>query len=244
MQKPKSIWLSVLVLVSGFISLGEALSQQSLDEVKKLAYGNPFTDANESFINTVNEMASGDLFSLMLFSGWEEMEVFGKDASHIVVDSANYHIRDDRILFIEEDVYYELYPERITHVRIGDRHFIYDQYKANKRSLVASYFELLEDGDYRLLRKHVIEREVKNNHPMGLPAAREVRFRHTADLYYQTGPKARPEPLPTRKRDLIRIFRRDRDEMVIFAAENKISLRDDEEMRAFFAYYNSLAEGL
>lgn len=217
-------------------------AQQSLEEVKKQAYGNPFNEANEAFLNLVNDMESANPFSLLLFDTWQPMEIFGKDNERVTVDSANYHILDNRILFVNSGAYFELYPERIDHVVLGDRTFEYGQYKVRKNSLGTSYFEVLEDGDFTLLCRHAIEREVKNDHPMGLPAAREVKMRHDATLYYKTSDTANPLELPSKKRDLIRIFRRNRAEMAIFAAENNVSLKDQEEVCALFVYYNNLAD--
>ena len=231
-------WLLPLFL---FLVATELPGQQALTEIKKQAFGNPYNAANENFINMMNEMSAPGKVSLLLFDSWVPMEIIGKDSSWVIVDSANYHIEQDKILFFNQGQFYQIFPEKIDHIVIGERRFISTQY-VHKKSVERAYFEVLVDGDFTLLQQHRIERKVTNNNPMGLPAAREIEWIQSGDLYYLTSSARRPEPVPSKKRDLIMKFRRDRGNMAIFAGEQKLSPRKDEDVITLFTHYNDLGK--
>ncbi|MDX1408207.1 MAG: hypothetical protein R3330_08740 [Saprospiraceae bacterium] len=89
--------------------------------------------------------------------------------------------------------------------------------------------------------RHEIDRKVNNDNPMGLPAAREIEIRQSAVMYYLAASGRRPEELPRRKRELIGIFRRNRQEIAGFAGTHKLSARKLEDVRKLFAYYNQIS---
>ncbi|MDX1477105.1 MAG: hypothetical protein R3301_05335 [Saprospiraceae bacterium] len=214
-------------------------AQDAISEVKKQAFGNPYNQANENFINLMNEMSSTNRVSLLLFDRWMPMQIVGRDSTMFRVDSANYHIESDKIVFFHGGDFYQLFPERIDHVVMGDRTFISMQF-INGREPGRGYFEVLEDGEMRLLVRHEITRKVKNDNPMGLPAAKEIEIRQSADLFYLTATGRRPEPVPRKRRELIGIFRRDRAEVADFATEQRLSPKKTEDVRRLFAFYNQL----
>ncbi len=233
-------YLVLLILTSWFVSVG--ISQQSLTETKRFAYGNPFSMSNENFINVTNALEDNELVSLLMYDEWQELEVTGMDQELISIDSANYHMEADKILFIESGAMYELFPEKVKEAKLRDKVFVNLVYEANKKDLRRGYFEVIVEGDYRLLKKWELERRITNSSPLGLPAAREERLTRVEELYYQTSPERRPIALPKRKTDFIEIFRRDRRDMAEYAKANKLSPKNESDVIMLIEYYNSLEE--
>ena len=164
----------------------------------------------------------------------------GVNGELIVMDSANYHLADAKILFIYGGGMYELYPEKIQTARIGSHHFVSMQYEEKPRKLSRAYFEVLANGDYALLVRHDIEKQVTNDSPLGLPSTKEEKYVRTLDMYYLPEGATRPREVPLKKSEFIKIFRRDRNEMIEYAKANKLSQKDVEEVTQLFQYYNSI----
>ncbi len=216
-------------------------AQESNAEVKKLAFGNPFDPANQDAITMLNRIDGEAEYSLMLFDQWQPMDVEGKDGTLLHIDSANYHIVQDKIFFVNQGKLYELFPEKINVVTLDKHTFINSVYEFQENKAKPGYFEVLEHGEYTLLRKYEIKKKVTNDHPMGLAAASEVEYRQNQEYYYLREGARHPEIMPTNKTDFIMIFRKNRPRIVNFAKENKTSLRSEEDMKAIFAFYNRLA---
>jgi len=224
------------------IALLQLSAQEALTEVKKLAYGNPFNAGNENFINMTNSMSDDNQVSLMMFDDWKPIEIHGVKDELIFIDSANYHLEANKILFIQHGNLYELYPEKIQNAQIDNHKFVSLIHEVDKKTLQRSYFEILVEGDYNLLSKQELVKEITNSSPLGLSATKEVRFVLTEKLYYQSSSGRRPVVVPKKKADFTKIFRRDRDKLVSYAKSNKLSLKRTEDVRTIFNYYNSLAK--
>ena len=233
--KARWVSLSVFMLCSLVME-----GQQSLTEVKRIAYGNPFNMANENFINVTNALDDNKMVSLLLFDDWKQLEVTGVEDELIIIDSANYHLEADKMLFVENGALFELFPEKVREAMIADHHFVSLLYEVDKKQLRRGYFEIIVSGDFSLLKKYDLERRITNSSALGLPASREENLMRTQELYYQTAPDRKPIVLPKKKTDFINIFRRDRREMVDFAKTNKLSPKVEDDAVMLFEHYNSL----
>lgn len=231
--------MKYLLLAFCFCSV-PLLAQEAQDEVMKLAYSNPFNQANQDAINMWNRAAEMEEISVMKFPTWQPLECLGRDSTWLYLDSANYHIDQDKIFFISEGKYYALFPERVFYAKLGEAVFIHRPYSPEKKRTINHYFEVLTAGDYSLLCKHEIRRQDKNDHPMGLPATRYTEVTKEKEYYYIRENGRVPESVPRKRKDFIFIFRKFRPEMVIYAKEQRISLRDEEDLKSIFAYYNRL----
>lgn len=219
-------------------------AQESVTEVKRHAFGNPFDPANQDAITMLNRMSPDNEYNVMLFDRWQPMEAEGRDGVLLHIDSANYHISQDKVFFMNKGQLYELFPEKINYITLDKRIFVNLPYEFEDHKVKPRYFEVLEQGEYVLMRMFEIKREVKNDHPMRIAAATEIEFSKDITYYYLKTGNRLPEVLPTNKKDFIMIFRKNRPQMVIYAKENHISLRVEEDLRSIFAYYNRLAEQL
>ncbi len=218
-----------------------AFGQTALDEMKRQVYGNPFGAANENWVNMTNAMFDDNQISLLLLDSWETLEVEGADGELIMIDSANYHIEADKILFVYQGAMFELYPERVASALLDSTRFVSMTFD-NDKELTRGYFEVLAQGDMWLYRRWSIDRVVTNSSPLGLPAAREERYELSEDLYYRLDSSSRPRELPKKRSDFIKIFRRDRSKMVDYAKRNGLNPKRNEDVLMLIAYYNSLDE--
>lgn len=230
--------LLILFLLGTFHS---ASSQDALTEVKMLAYGNPFDASNANFIRIDNEMARLKQTSLLLFDQWESIAVVAHDSSSFKIDTANYHIQNDMMLFVYEGNMYQLYPEMIQSAVIANREFLSLLYEAKPKVLERGYFEILVYGEYLLLRRHEIELEVTNSNPLGMVFTKEENLVKSESLYYLRSGSSRPQELPRKKSDFIRIFRSNRDDLIDYAKSNHLSQKNTEDVSRIFAYYNGIS---
>jgi hypothetical protein len=219
----------------------QLVAQESVTEVKKHAFENPFHPANQDAITMLNRMNEYKEYSLMLFESWQPMVVVGKDSLSLRIDSANYHIEQDKFFFVRQGKVFQLFPEKLIYAIIGNRMFVNRPMQLEDKRVKLQYFEVLEDGEYALLKKYEIRRDVSNDHPMGIAAATEVTYKRNLDYFFLRKEARLPEEIPSRKKDFIMIFRKHRPEMVTFARDHHISLTNEHDLRAIFIYYNKLA---
>ncbi len=217
-------------------------AQESVTEIKKMAFENPYNPANQNLINMLNHEDNSSRRNLMLFDTWQSMDAEGLDGTRLHVDSANYHIATEKMFFLYQGKMFELFPEKIDQVKLGERTFVKHPIKVDGNRSRFQYFELLVRGEYNLLARFEIKTRVTNTNPMGLPGTNEEEYIRDENWYYlRTGARF-PEPVPTRKSDFILIFRKNRSQMASFAKEKRISLRSREDVEAAFTYYNELAQ--
>ena len=214
--------------------------QTSLDEVKRQVYGNPCGAPNENFINMTNEMFDDNSVSLLLFDDWKALEVIGTNNENIIIDSANYQLEADKILFVYKNEMFELFPDKVLEATIENHRFVSLTYEADKREIVRGFFEIVLEGDMRLLKRWELNRQITNDSPLGLPAAREEKYVLTEELYYQASEGRRPAPIPGKKADFIKIFNRDRSKMVDYAKMNRLNPKKSDDVIALIIYFNSL----
>ena len=220
---------------------GIAFSQTALDEVKRQVYGNPFGAANENWINMTNSMFDDNSVSLLLLDNWKPLEVQGTKGELILIDSANYHIESDKILFVFKNAMFELYPEKTEEAILDSRKFVSMPFEQDKQ-LRTGYFEVLIEGEVSLYQRWELNRKVTNSSPLGLPAAREEKYELDERLFYRRNSSTRMVRVPSKKTDFVKIFRRDRYEMVDYAKRNRLNPRRTEDVVAMIDYYNGLEQ--
>lgn len=224
----------LLPALSGF-------GQESVSEIKKMAFGNPMDASNQSLINMLNRSESAKDIAVMRFDQWQPMKVIGIDSTILYVDSANYHVELDKILFMRHGSLYELHADKVMLAVLADHDFIRVPYKSEANRSAPHYFEILVAGEYSLLVKYDLKKKVTNSHPMGFPGTKEEEIYQQESFYYLRLGSRIPDEVPSKKQDFIMIFRKNRPQMVDFAKENRTSLRSAEDLTAIFNYYNALA---
>jgi hypothetical protein len=216
------------------------LAQESAAEVRRHAYVNPFDQGNETLINLLNRQDKGDEYRMLLLSEWRPLHAEGYDSMTLDVDSANFHLGQNRIYFIYGGKLFSLYPDKTRNAILDGRKFERFLYKTDRGTLQSAYFEIVEPGEYTLLCRHDIRVVEKNAHPMGLEATRSVEYRQIQNYDYLRQGVQYPEPVPLKKSAFIMIFRKNRPQIAAFAKEHRISLRSRDDILSTFRYYNEL----
>lgn len=126
----------------------------------------------------------------------------------------------------------------IKRAKFGDRTFTYTSYLFTGNKTKEGYFEILADGNVRLLAHHTIkffEKEKEKPYVEPKPARFE---RPMEDFYIQIG--ALPAQHVSKKKNLLDAFPKHKKEVADYYKSNKLSAKDKEDLIKLVTYYNSL----
>lgn len=225
-----------------FISVS-VMGQGSMDQIKLDIYSNPHNVVNQNYIRLLNAHTKLDIKEEYLFDKWVTMEVEGKEKEILKIDSANYHIPTDRILFFKDNIMYQLFPDLVDRLQVGGKEFKSEPFlKNNKRAQEKGYFEILVEGPITLLKKYNVERKEVNSNPLGLQEGKSVQMIQSHDLYYLNNSKAIAERIPGKKLDVAKLFGRHRLKMIAFAEERNLSVKTEKDLVLIFRYYKVLEQ--
>lgn len=122
-------------------------------------------------------------------------------------------------------------------VTLGDATYEIFSYKSDDGYDKKAYFKRLNDGPTKLLVKEdiILKEAVKatSTYAMDKPAALEPQIR-----YYLKTENAPAVEVRLRKKDLLRIL--DNDKVEDFVKENKLKLKDENEVVQTLEYYNAI----
>lgn len=220
-------------------------SQASLDDLKFNVFQDLNSTANQNYIRLMNEQERGEENSQsFLFDNWKKSTVTSKEGEVLELDSLNFHIEDQNMFFMKNGKMYFLFPAVIENIRVEDRYFTAIQNQNSEKSGNAyQFYEVLVSGQLKLLKKYEIEKRKLNNHPMGISSGIEkYDYYSKAKLYYANDKLSLVEELPRSRKNIIKIFKRNRNRMVEYARENNASPKSEADMIGMFSYYNSIKE--
>jgi hypothetical protein len=189
----------------------------------------------------LNRSDGSDEIPVMRYESWQPMKAIGIDSTILSIDSANYHIASDKILFLQNGKLYEVYHDRTLMVYLAKQPYIRSPEKTEDGKIQSHYYEILETGEYTLLARYGLKKKVTNSHPMGVPGTGEEEYYQVEDHFYLKPGTTYPQEVPTKKDAFLDIFRKNKSKMMNYAREHKISLRSVEDLKEIFAYYNRLA---
>jgi len=126
----------------------------------------------------------------------------------------------------------------VKKAEFGDRTFTYTSYQFTGNKTKEGYFEILADGNVRLLAQHTIkffEKEKEKPYVDPKPARFDWAME---DFYIQVG--AFPAQHVTKKKNLLGAFPKHKKEVAEYYKSNKLSAKDKEDLIKLVNYYNSL----
>ncbi len=135
-------------------------------------------------------------------------------------------------------------PLDIQSITLSNKKFIYGFYVDRELGhdyLGSSYFEVLNEGDCKLLIRHAVN--IKNNSgPVAYNWAGDGSdsFVKSRKLYYQKMDGTEVKPLKKSKRNLKKIFTGKYDEIEKFIRGEKINVKNEDELIKVFTYFNNL----
>lgn len=213
--------------------------QVSVNEAKLNVFGNPFSDANQNYINMLSKLDEKGS-SQLLFEDWTIMSVEGNDGTVMQVDSANYSIDVDKIYFKNKGKLYELHKHTVKQLTLGNQ--LFKNIVTRGKEFSAHYYEVLSDGEFLLLKKYVMKTTSTSNHPMGIKTANSQKMVRDTKLYYYDTKRSKLEKLPKNKGKLIAIFGRGNETLIQYANKNNLSSKSETDLKNLFDFYNMSRE--
>jgi len=127
-------------------------------------------------------------------------------------------------------------PAEIEYIRIADRVFVYTDYLCNSEHKTG-YFELLENGNCRLLKRwSALYYEVDQTENGGLEANCFFRDCHCFIQFY-LNPAASVQP---KKKDFVQSFASNGNDVKEFMKQNNLKPKNVEDLKKVVDFYNSL----
>lgn len=229
----------LLIILATFGYVGVGVSQASLTEIKRNIYQNLNSSVNQNYIRLINEGMTEDVTNkYYAYEDWTRIKVESVEGDIVEIDSANYHIHDDIILFINDGEMFILFPDQIDRVYANNDTYV--TYKNDENEY--GYYSILTEGKFQLLKKHYVKKEKVNNHPMGITGGgpQEYKYRKKYKYFYFDVLRDRLLPVPRKKKDLIKIFSRNKSKMINYARDNKLNSKSEGDLISLFSYYNQL----
>lgn len=158
-----------------------------------------------------------------------------KDGSRIEGKPMRFNLYTQQMQFVEEaDTVALGNPEEIEYIRIGDKVFVYTSFIQN-REHKKGYFELLEDGDCRLLKRwtalyHEVDEDGNSN---------DFGFYRNCNCYLQFFMNPATQVQKKRK-DLAMSFASNGDVVLDFMRDEKLKPKNDTDLIRVVEYYNGL----
>nr|NQU91549.1 hypothetical protein [Bacteroidota bacterium] len=179
--------------------------------------------------------------SVYLNPGWEPGVITMYDGNRIKGNLFRYNLYTQQIQFIRDNDTLAIgNPEEITRVRISGRTFVYVPY-IEKEELKKGYFELIQDGECRLLRRWQVLYHVRGESADNQTTNEGDLYMRDCSCYLQFGNKP-AEKASKRKKEFLTCFNHNQDLIGDFIKSENLRLKDPEDLRSIVAYYNRIQE--
>lgn len=150
-----------------------------------------------------------------------------------------YNIFNDQMEFRQNDLIYALYPEpRIIKVILGDETYVVEKYEI-KGKLAHGYLTRLDSGKLTLLAKKAVRFTDRQEAKALESSARPAKFTRVQDMYYYKIGNGDVIKIGSLK-NLIESLPDKKDEMNTYSKKEKLSTKNEEELKKLVKYYNTL----
>ncbi|MGK7392399.1 MAG: hypothetical protein ACNS60_18740 [Candidatus Cyclobacteriaceae bacterium M2_1C_046] len=171
-----------------------------------------------------------------ILKDWIPGTITFSDGKTVDVEFMNFNIHIDKISYKKGDKEYntadQLDIERFT---VGDKAFIYSLSEKGKKP---EAFELLTDGDVKLLKKHYTDIS-KGKASNGYNDATNDRFILLETYYYKKGDLPAVE-FKNKDKEVLVILSDEKETVDDYMDDNKLNSRKEEDLKKVFEYYNSI----
>lgn len=227
-----------------FVFVGTITAQESLDALKLFVYPGRNDYVMQNYIRLLNEMEqpNSDMKEFR-FDEWQSAKVVSNEDEIVQLDSVNFHINDETMFFMREGNMYFLYPDKVKMVSFEDEIFVPFKSDLDKNHPF-KFFEVLIDGDLTLLKDYKVDKVKVNNHPMGIESGvTKYKTVEKSKLYYHYKGSKPIHEVPKNKNKFLKIFKRNKVQMLEFAKSENISTREESDIQYAFQFYNELNQG-
>ncbi|MFP4471715.1 MAG: hypothetical protein ACLFPE_13610 [Bacteroidales bacterium] len=169
---------------------------------------------------------------------WQNGLILMKDGNAVRDHRFRYNLYTQQMEFTDgSDTLAIANQEDIDLLRIGDRVFVYTNYFCDAKEK-SGYFELLEDGNCRLLKRWTASLHKAEGEDAGVDC-REDMFCKECNCFLQFG-ETMAKPVSLKREDFVQLFGDDAGRMNRFIRKNKLKVRDQEDLRNIIAFYNHI----
>lgn len=229
--------LLAFILFSTFMGAQKNATELAKNDV----FGNPFNINNQSHIRALNRLDNRvDMSKYFMFPEWSAMEAFGIDGQYMLADSANFLLKENKILFYSDGEMLQLFTSVTEKVKVGNKLFMPFTSTDKSNMGLVEFYEVVVDGEFKLLKDWKLEEKVISNNPMGVADTDKVTIVKSSELFY-INPKGDLVSIPRKKKDFIEIFGRNRRKMIDFAQKNNMSVKKEGDIAQFFTHYNLIS---
>jgi len=175
--------------------------------------------------------------SMYLYNAWRDGICVLKDGSELKNRKYRYNIYFQQMQFaFEGDTLAFGAPEQLEKLCIDNKTFIYSDFIDEENKNANSFFQIIEDGENKLLLRRKINYKFKNETGTGLPYDTFIR---QISFYIKKG-DGPAEILPHGKKSFVKLFDKNQDKVSIFIKKNKLHIRNINDLKKVISFYNTL----
>ena len=174
---------------------------------------------------------------MYLEPGWATGRVMLKDQSVLEYLQLRYDIYNQQIQFVREnDTLAFSKPEEVMYFILDDRNFIYAVFQQEGGGLGSGYFEILTDGDCKLLLRRTIKYHAD---PESKPGLTEEVFVRESE-YFIIKDEGVAKPVRNCRKSVLCAFKDKEEQVDDFLEVNDIKMKTCDDLKKVVEYYNSL----
>lgn len=176
----------------------------------------------------------GDPSGMFFNEEWEAGKANLLDGS-VLEGEYRYNLYKQKMqAIIDGDTFAFAKPCELESLQLGDHKFVYATYIRPDREVASTWFEVLCEGDCSLLLRRYIKYRVSDGD--GDPTNDQL---YKLEEYYVKN-EGNPERMYLTKKSVLENMSDHESEVASFMKENKIKLKEQEDLLKVIAYYNSL----
>jgi hypothetical protein len=173
---------------------------------------------------------------MYLEDGWLQGYALLTNGSRMDHLMLRYDIYNQQMQFIiEEDTLAFSDPDELDHLLLEGRRFVYEEFE-NKNVLEKGYFEVLKDGDCKLLKRRTITHHIQRD---GIANDEEENYLRDVTYFIKKEGKVARE-VRTCKKSVLCAFEDEEVKVKQFIKTNKLKMKSCEDLMQVVAFYNSL----
>ncbi|MBC8321827.1 MAG: hypothetical protein H8E34_14030 [Bacteroidetes bacterium] len=216
-----------------FISLIFILIQSNIFSQSKNVYITNITSGTSGFtLQKIGNQQKYESHFKYLNSAFEAGSMILNSSSIITSVSFRYDITNDRM---EMKSY--INPDAIDKIQIGRQSFIYSDYEVDG-NISKGYFEVLSTGNVRLLERREVKRKSAKAGLYGYEGYQMI----INTLFVKFGDKPAVSIHKRSKNEIISLFPDSNEKINNFVNDNKLRLKNEDEIIECLKYYNSLTK--
>jgi hypothetical protein len=229
------LWL-LLVLSAPLLAQQPAKGHNPKNSVQTQRATPPETELQSSMGSIYSpQRLAGTPGSAYLDSYFTEGIILMNDGTTVVGNAYRYNLYSQQMEFVNVagDTVAVANPAEIAFLRMADKVFVYTNYLSERR-LKSGYFELLEDGTCRLLKRWEALYHLDDG------ADQEAFYRDCHCFLQLTGNPAKA--MQPKRKNFVNQFGSHQQQLKDYLREHHLKMKDQEDVKKLVRYFNELTQ--